>query len=87
MSRVNLGDECKDRATGFKGIAVVRCEYLSGCTRIGLQPQVDKDGKLSQAEHFDEPMIDVIEAGKVNGITTDNGGPQPAPRQHAAPPR
>ena len=33
---INLGDEVKDRVTGFIGIAVSRTNYLNGCDRIDV---------------------------------------------------
>lgn len=36
--RINLGDKARDTITGFEGICIVRSEYISGCTRVGLQP-------------------------------------------------
>ncbi len=84
---VKLGDLCRDRVSGFKGVCVVRSDYISGCARIGLQPEVGKDGKLADALHFDEPMCEVIKAGHVASLPTNNGGPRPSPAHHPAPTR
>ena len=74
---VNLGDEVKDRVTGFKGIAVCRLTYLQGCDRIAVQPPVGKNGILPDVGHFDEPQLDVIKPAKAKKeeSKTDNGGP------------
>lgn len=85
--KIQLGDEVKDTVTGFKGIAIVRSEYISGCARVGVQPGVDKEGKIPDAQHFDEPMLQVIKAAKIAQKPTKDGGPRPAPSQHAAPKR
>lgn len=85
--RIELGDEARDTVTGFKGIAIVRSEYISGCARIGLQPPMDKEGKLPDALHFDEPMLEVTKAKRIPAQPTRLGGPQPAPPQHRAPVR
>jgi hypothetical protein len=85
--RINLGDKARDKVTGFEGICIVRSEYVSGCTRVGLQPVADKDGKIPDAQHFDEPMLEVIKAGVVTPLPSDNGGPRPNPPQHSAPKR
>lgn len=84
---VKLGDKCRDSVTGFEGTCTVRSEYISGCTRVGLQPPVDKDGKIPDAQHFDEPMLTVVEAKHVAAAPSDRGGPRDAPSQHRAPSR
>lgn len=84
---VRLGDKCRDTVTGFEGTCIVRSEYISGCTRVGLQPAVDKDGKIPDAQHFDEPMVIVVSAKHVEAIPSNRGGPRDAPSQHRAPPR
>lgn len=62
---VKLGDLCRDVITGFKGIAVAKTEFLYSCARIALQPEeLDKDGKVQDALHFDEQQVEVIEPRK-----------------------
>ena len=87
MTKIQLGDECRDTVTGFVGIATVRSEYISGCARVGLQPPVDKDGKIPDSQHFDEPMLEMTKPKKVPDLPSNKGGPRPAPSQHAAPAR
>jgi hypothetical protein len=82
MATVKLGDKVKDRITGFTGIATGRHEYLTGCTRITIEPQELKDGKPVASEWFDVQRVEVLKAGAVkldNGITP--GGPADMPRQ------
>lgn len=62
---VELGDEVKDKVTGFKGIAVVKSIYLQGCDRFSVQPLVDKDGNIPECQHFDEPQLKVLKKAKV----------------------
>ena len=57
---IKLGQRVRDRMTGIEGIAIVRAEYLYGCTRIGVQPTEVKDGKPVDTSHFDEPQLEVI---------------------------
>ena len=85
--KVGLGDIARDTVTGFRGVATVRSEYISGCARVGLQPPVGDDGKVPEAQYFDEPMLEVLQAAAVAAKPTDRGGPRPAPQQHAAPKR
>ena len=62
-----LGKKAKDKITGFEGIATSKHIYLTGCTQYGLQPQIDKDGKIPEKEYFDEGRLIVIG----DGITAD----------------
>ena len=61
---IELGQKVKDKVSGFKGVAVAKYEFLNGCTRINVQPKIDKDGKLPEAEAFDEPQLEVIPSKK-----------------------
>lgn len=58
MNKIKLGEEYKDSVTGFVGTATSRTEYLTGCVHIGLQPKVDKDNKIPEAQFFDESRLD-----------------------------
>lgn len=84
---IKLGDLCRDRVSGFEGIVVVRSDYISGCSRIGLQPKIGADGKLPDALHFDEPMCEVVKAAAVKSLPTNDGGPRTSPSHHASPER
>lgn len=76
---VNLGDEAQDPITGYKGVCICRTEWISGCTRIGLQAPMGKDGKVPDPQHFDEPMLKVLKTQKFGPTAKDTGGPRPAP--------
>ena len=84
---VELGDKVRDKVTGFEGIAVAKTEWLNGCIRVTLQPPISKDGKIPESGTFDEPQLEVIEAGKVNTGSRETGGPAPNPKQHNSPTR
>lgn len=82
MNKIELGDLVQDQVTKFKGIAVVRATYLTGCSRITIQPQLKKGKEeLVECETFDEPGIKVIKARKVDIKQTkkekENGGYKP----------
>ncbi len=73
---IELGQEVKDKVTGFKGIASGKCIYLSGCTHVCIQPKVEKDGKLPDAKWFDEPMVEVVSKKvKIKTTSLRIGGP------------
>ena len=71
VEMVNLGDEVRDTVSGFRGIAVSRHIYLQGCHRINVQAKVGKDGKLSEAQTFDEPQLEVVKHSVV--VTNEYG--------------
>lgn len=82
--KIELGDKVKDLTTGFEGVATSRSEFLTGCTRVGVQPPVDKDGKVPDAHWFDEPMLTIVEKEAVKPpevVKKDPGGPQPNPKR------
>lgn len=59
-----LGDEVEDTITGFRGIAVVRCSYLTSPDNISIQPVVNRYGELPEAQVFTESLLRVIKARK-----------------------
>lgn len=63
MSKINLGDKCRDKLSGFEGVCVARTEHLHGCTRITIQPQELHDGKPVDAHWFDEPQVELVDQG------------------------
>ena len=75
---MTLGDQVKDVVSGFSGIAMCRHIYMQGCNRISVQPKVDRDGKLPEAQTFDEPQLVIIKSSVVpaKDIPKDEkGGP------------
>lgn len=62
-----MGKEVIDRITGFKGIVTGICHYLTGCVMIGVQPKLNKDGKLDRDEWFAVSRIKVISSGFSKG--------------------
>ena len=59
---VQLGKVVTDSITGFKGVAVLRTEFLHACVRVGLQPKALKDGIPQERVYFDEKQIKENEA-------------------------
>jgi len=77
---IKLGQKVRDPITGFKGIAVCRMDWLTGCTRIGVQAPVGQDGKVIPVEYFDEPQLEKVKGKKP-------GGPRPSPQKLSGPQR
>lgn len=55
-----LGDEAKDKITGFSGIIICRSQYLHNCNTYGLRPTELKDGAPGDTVWFDEPQLDLV---------------------------
>lgn len=77
-----LGDRVRDRVTGFEGIVVCETQWLHGCRRLTIQAQW-RDGKPGERDTFDEPQIEILEAGAFQRSTLPSesatGGDAPAP--------
>jgi hypothetical protein len=74
---IKLGDKVRDTITGFKGIAIARSIWLTGCDRITIQPEgLNKEGKTFEQLTFDEGTVEVIKAKKHKRVNNEGGGPQ-----------
>lgn len=73
---IELGQKAKDKITGFKGILVGRCQYITGCDQYGIAPPA-KDGKTGDTNWFDEGRIEIIGKGVLPKEVKSkiNGGP------------
>ena len=58
---IELGDKVRDRISGAVGITVYRTEWANGCIRWGIQPPVDKDGKVPDMVSVDEQDVEVVQ--------------------------
>jgi len=78
-----LGDKVKDTVTGFKGIATAKSEFLNGCVRFLITPEVvGKAQTLPDEAWFDVARIEVLKKSVVQSFSTQQpalvgpGGPQ-----------
>jgi len=65
--KVQVGDEVKDKITGFKGIAIVQHIYMQGCDRFTVINKSTRDKPEPTELSFDEPDLVVTKAKKVVG--------------------
>lgn len=78
-----LGDEVEDTITGFKGTAICRAQWITGCDRITVQPRgLTKEGKTFDCETFDEFTLKVAKRAGTKKKATKKGGPRPSPVKH-----
>ena len=75
---IELGQKAKDKITGFEGVITGRAQYLFGCDQYSIVPVVDKDGKVSDTQWFDEGRIEIIGTGMTaKDVSVEKpGGPQ-----------
>lgn len=73
--KFELGQTVKDTITGYEGIVVSRSQWISNCNTYGVKSQTLKDGKPIETEHFDEPVLVLIEEKQVMEPAQKTGGP------------
>lgn len=57
---VKLGQEVRDRITGYQGIVVSVTKFLNGCLRIGVQRKIlSGDEGVPEPQVFDDPDLEV----------------------------
>jgi len=57
---VELGDLVEHTRTGFRGIAVMRYEYLDCSNRVLVQPHTDVSFILPESQAFEESALEVV---------------------------
>lgn len=65
---MKLGDEVRDKISGFTGIATARLEYLNGCVRWQVTTQILHDSKPIDGQYFDEEQLEVVKDAAHVGI-------------------
>lgn len=71
---IELGQEAKDKITGFEGIIVARISYLFGCDQYGIAPKA-QNGKCEDTNYFDEGRIEIIGRGILpEEVQVEKGG-------------
>jgi len=76
---LELGQEGKDKITGFKGILTGMARYITGCDQYCLTPKAEK-GVVKDGHYFDEGRIEITGPGiTAKSVTAEaNGGPSSA---------
>lgn len=71
-----LGLRARDKITGYEGIIYSFVKYLYGCNQYGINPGIDKDGKLKEVVWFDEGRIEIVGEGILAAdVTVEKPGP------------
>ncbi len=79
--KYELGAMLREVITGFKGVAMGRTQYFTGCNHYGLlSPILNKDGKPEEWQWFDETRLEQI--GDFL-IVLDDGKPTSGPHPNS----
>ena len=84
---INLGDQVRDRVTGYTGIVIAFTQWLNGCNRVTVQAQELKDGKPVDCQAFDVEQMEVLKANALDLSQKPSGGPMPSPQRASDPTR
>lgn len=84
--KFQLGDEVKDKITGFKGIIRGRTQYLTGCNTYGLQNQKLNNQKPADWQWFDEDLLILVKEKKIV-LNRREGDGGPLSKDHFPPSR
>jgi hypothetical protein len=84
---VELGDRVEEITTKLRGLVVCKTQWISGCTRMMVQPEGLYKGKPIEMSSFDEPALRVIKKSVMKHKTAvaarapqpGPGGPRPEP--------
>lgn len=60
---IKLGDKVQDVTSGLIGIAIGRCEYLSGAVYWIVQPPLDTSGVPQRDQYIPDAYIKRVGAG------------------------
>lgn len=76
--KLKMGQKVKDPVSGFEGVVIARAAHVNGCYRVGVTPQLDKDGKFQENQWFDEPQLETVrKTPVVKTGSKRTGGPAP----------
>lgn len=75
-----LGFTFKDHITGFQGVAIGICYYLTGCTQILLTPKGEKNLK-TESHWFDIDRLKQVGKDRLTLNVSTNGSAEPAPKK------
>lgn len=73
--RENFGKEVTDSVTGFTGVIIGHCVYMTGCEQVLLAPKVTESGDFRDSHWFDIDRV-FIDTSK-----RTNGSDRPAPKK------
>ena len=82
------GQKVIDTITGFKGTITAVIEYMNGCIRYQIQPQIDEKGEYRESQIIDEQQLELIDKPKPKKKMFEReppGGDRPRPQGYTLP--
>ncbi|MCK4446978.1 MAG: hypothetical protein KAW56_07845 [Candidatus Marinimicrobia bacterium] len=81
---IKIGDMVEDTVTGFRGMAVAKIIYMTGCVQFEIQPKGLKDGRPIKSMWIDEKTLINKETGmkEINFEPTGGSGHVPSEFSH-----
>lgn len=77
---MNLGKKGKDIISGFEGIIIGYCKYLTGCNQYLIRPACCKnDGSMPDAHWLDEDRVEILPGDPLILNVKSRGNDIPAP--------
>lgn len=73
----DLGDEVKEKVTGFTGIVMAQVRYATGCMQLGVCSKELHEGKLIDWLYTDQERFEAT-GGHID-LAAPVGGPQDHP--------
>jgi len=55
-----LGDQVRNKITGFTGIVTVHSKALAGCDRLWVEPKVGADNKPVEGQWVDIDLLEIV---------------------------
>jgi len=73
---IRLGQQVRDKVSGFTGIATAKVEYLNGCVQYCVKPKIKtkNDNTMPEGQYIDEGQLEIISKG-LRTKKTGTGGP------------
>ena len=60
--KFSLGEVVKEKITGFEGVIMAQCSYISGCTQYGIMSQkLDEHGLTQNWIYYDENRLTTLD--------------------------
>ena len=90
MATVELGQTIRDVISKLEGVVIARHEYLYGCTRLTVQPEMNKDGKPADCFVLDEQQAILLDLPNILELAPRSnlpGGDRDEPQRPSPPAR
>ncbi len=77
MKKITMGNNVRDKVTGFSGIVTAKCEYINGCVQFCVTPKIKKGiHVMPDGQYIDEGRLIFVSKGvSVTVKVEEPGGP------------